>query len=479
MVIGLAVCSLLLAGAWFARKLGMPRFNVVSAFSISWAAMIVVAVVFDGLTDSIADFTWVIVLTAWASLLCGAVVGWAAAGTRDPTLRPPVVIDIRRTTRFHLLFTALFLVYLAIRFMSAWPLISAAGGWEVVLGTGGNANAYRNASLNSALEDSQSSIDGGMLDAVVNYATFIPGMLATYTGAILWRAGRRLLGGAPVILGGALSLLTLQRTSMMIVVLLFVIAVWQLRISGVDIPHARARTKSTEQQVAALPKRQGRFAAIVATVALASVAGWFFVTTTTARTDNSTESGLQASLGEYVIGGLAGINTRSAEGPEWPRVPSDTAGQFDPSPGLGGYTFTGLWTVLDRLGFPVETTRVNLDFTQATMFGQPTITNVVSAVGEFYLDFRLPGVIALSFLLGFGGAFLQRRLQGSRRVALVPLVSFLLTYSFWSFFVAWSSDLRQLIVAAFGGLVLTWAVRARTPKDQSEVVANAFTTGRE
>jgi hypothetical protein len=325
-----------------------------------------------------------------------------------------------------------------------------------VLGTG--ANAYRSASLSLALSDSQEGLSGGFLGPLINYGTFIPGMLATYTGAVLWRGHRRLLGIVPVVFSGFLGLLTLQRTSIMIVLLLFVIAVWQLRLSGVEIETNRKEPSVT----AGAGRRTGRLAALIATLALLGAAGSFLYVTTSARTDQSRGSGVQASIGEYIVGGIAGINTRSANGGAWPLVPADIPGHFDPSPGLGGYTFTGLWTVLQRIGFPVTTTRVNLDFTQATMFGEPTVTNVVSALGEFYLDFRMPGVVILAFLLGFGGAYFQRRLIGSHRVTAIPITSFLLTFSFWSFFVAWSSDLRQLIVAVLGGLALSWVVRART-----------------
>ncbi|PRB08869.1 O-antigen polymerase [Microbacterium sp. MYb64] len=456
MIIGLAVCAVMLAGAWFARKLGMPKFNVVSAFTISWVAMIVIATVFGGLTDPIVEFTWVVILTGWASLFVGAIVGWALGKNRRPEVAAkPIVIDLRRTTRFHVLFTALLAVYLIIRFQSAWPLISAAGGWEAVLGTG--ANAYRSASLSLALSDSQEGLTGGFLGPLINYGTFIPGMLATYTGAVLWRGHRRLLGITPVVLSGFLGLLTLQRTSIMIVLLLFIIAVWQLRLTGVEIATTHKDSSASDSK----RPRTGRFAALVATIALLGAAGSFLFVTTTARTDQSRGSGFQASIGEYVVGGIAGINTRSANAGAWPLIPADIPGHFDPSPGLGGYTFTGLWTVLQRIGFPVSTTRVNLDFTQATMFGDATVTNVVSALGEFYLDFRMPGLVILSFLLGLGGAFFQRRLIGSRRVTSIPITSFLLTFSFWSFFVAWSSDLRQLLVAVLGGLVLSWVVRAR------------------
>lgn len=467
MFIALGVIALMLFGAWLARAMGMPRVNVVSAFTVSWVTMLAIATVGGGVTDVIADFTWVIILTGWASLLVGAILGWQLSRS-SVRQHAPLRIDIRRTFRFHLLFTALFAVYVVIQLVNALPLIEQAGGFQVILTSG--ANSYRAASLQQALGQSQDDLSGGALNSIINYATFIPGTIATYTGAILWKAGRRFIAMSPLLLGGLLGLLTMQRTSIVLVLLLFVIGIWTLRLSGVEVPSAKQRTSRLDQTRA---KPTGRFGAVVAGLGLLAVIGVFLQVTTQARSTEAEGATLQSAIGEYLIGGIAGMNSRSAQGPDWPAVPSDVAGLFDPSPGMGGYTFTGLWSVLSRLGVPVETTRINLDFTQVNLFGEPTITNVVSAFGEFYLDFRLFGVVILSFLLGFFCSLMQGRLQGSQRLALVPAVTFLLTYSFWSFFVAWSSDFRQLLVAMLGGLILTWAVRSRRPDAPDEKFRDA------
>ncbi|MEJ1089344.1 O-antigen polymerase [Microbacterium sp. Mu-80] len=387
----------------------------------------------------------------------GAVIGWAA-GKQSQLPLAPLSIDITRTLRLHYLFSLVFAIYVVFQLSTAWPLIQAAGGISHILSSGGNA--YRAASLNQALADSQVGLSGGIIGPLVNYGTFIIGSLSIYTGAIVWKAGRRLVAIMPLLIGGALGLLTLQRTSIVLVFLLFAVGVWSLSLSGVSIPLApRAGRRAPENRMIRRPRLVRTVASAV--VAL-SVVGGFLYATTSARTSEAAGGSLLSTAGEYVVGGLAGLNSRSAGGPEWAKIPSDVAGVFDPYPGGGGYTFTGLWSVLDRLGLPVETTRVNLDFTPVTLFGESTITNVVSALGEFYLDFRMPGVVILSFLLGFGTAFFQRRMMDSRRVLLVPLVVFLLTFAFWSFFVAWTSDLRQILIAMVGGPILTWAVRYRT-----------------
>lgn len=457
MFTALAVIALMLFGVWIARAVGMPRLNVISAFTLSWVTMLVAATVLGGVTDEIADFTWVIILTGWISLLVGALLGWVfARGTRRQ--HKPLRIDIRRTLRFHVFFTALFAIYVAIQVVNALPLIEQAGGFQAILTSGGNS--YRVASLQQSLGQSQDAFEGGVLNSIINYATFIPGTVATYTGAILWKAGRRFIAMSPILLGGLLGLLTLQRTSIALVLLLFVIGIWMISLSDVEIPHVDAK-RTLQNPRTAPPRRRNRVGTVIGALGLLGIAGIFLQVTTQARSSDVGGSTFQSAIGEYLVGGMAGLNSRSMQGPDWALVPSDVVGMMDPSPGMGGYTFTGLWTVLSRLGFPVETTRVNLDYTQVTLYGEPTVVNVVSALGEFYLDFRILGVIALSFLLGFLCTLLQGRLQGSGQVMLVPAVSFLLTYAFWSFFVAWSSDFRQLLVALLGGAFLTWAVRSR------------------
>lgn len=461
MGVALGICILMLIGVWLGRQLGMPRLNVISAFAASWIVMLLSATILGGVTDLIVGFTWMIILIGWLSLTIGAVLGWHFGKTRGRS-KPPIMIDLRRTTRFHLLFTALFAIYLTTQLASALPLIQAAGGWSAILELG--ANSYRSASLQQSLEVSQTDLSGGLLRSIVNYATFVPGMVSTYTGAILWRFGRRTLALVPIILNGMLSLLMMQRTSIVLAVLLFVIGLIVLSQSQVGIDPSSPEGYSTGWQHTAgpsRPRRPGWFRGLVASATLFGIVGGFLFLTTTART--SGDNGLfRRAVGDYLVGGFAGLNARASAGPDWPPLPSDTPGLFDPSPGMGGYTFTGLWTVLARLGVPVETTRVNLDFTQVTLFGEATLTNVATAFGEFYLDFRMTGVIVLTFLLGFVASSLQAKLVSSQRTPLVPAVAFFLTFSFWSFFVAWTSDFRQLLLAAFGGAILTWAVRSRT-----------------
>ena len=467
MITSLVVCIGMVLVAMLTRGLGLPKLNAVSAFTASWVPMLVVAGVFGGASLGISDLTWTMILTGWASLVIGALAGWLLTGQqRARAPAPAITIDLVRTRKVHLLLTGAFVVYVAIQLTNALPLIARSGGWDAVFSSAGNGsagNAYRYISVQQSVEQSQSDLasDSVFLSAI-NYATFITGTAATYTGAVLWRAGYRITGVLPVAVAAALSLVTLQRTSVVLVCLLFAFGLAALRISGVDIPH-RGGTK--ESLVRRNPYAPGpasrRIRAVVASIVVAAAVAGFLYYATDIRGTTSGTTTFDQQGGVYLVGGVAGLESRNIQGADWPALPGKYPGTTDPSPGIGGYTFSGLWAALYRLGAPVKLTRVNLDFTPVELYGQPTITNNVTALGQFYLDFRWPGLIIVPFLLGWVTSRLQRGLAGSKRIGRVPAVAFLLTISFWSFFGAWLSDVRQLLVAAVGGVVLTWAVQRR------------------
>lgn len=458
-MISIVVCVVMVLVAIYARVLGLPKLNVVSAFTASWVPMLAIAGVFGGASRSISDLTWGMILTGWGSLVIGAFAGWFYASSRATgMLVRATSIDLVRTRKIHLLLTGAFVVYVAVQLVNALPLIAASGGWKVIFSSGGNA--YRNASLQQSLEQSQSALaSNSLVLSAIGYATFIAGTVATYTGAVLWRAGYRLAGVLPVAVAAVLSLVTLQRTSVVLVCLLFFFGLAALRLSGVEILHRGDDEPSRGARNLDAPRGGSRqFGAAVASVAVAAaLVGFLYYATGIRGGRGGTAFGQQ--IGEYLVGGVAGLDSRNLQGADWPALPSEHPGSFDPSPGMGGYNFSGLWAMLSRLGVPVDLTRSNLDFTHVELYGRPTITNVVTAFGEYYLDFRWVGLVMMPFLLGWATSSLQRGLAGSKRIRRVPVVAYLLTISFWSYFVSWFSDLRQLLVAVLGGVVLVWAVR--------------------
>lgn len=470
MVIALLVCIIMVLTAMLARAIGLPKLNVVSAFTASWVPMLTVAGVFDGVSRGLSELTWLMILTAWGCLVAGAFSGWVLTATRK-TLPTSISIDIDivRVRKMHFILTVAFMVYVAFQLTNALPLIASSGGWGTAFSSGGNA--LRNAMLQEALQNSQSTLESNSLIlSVINYGTFVAGTVATYTGAVLWRAGQRFVGILPVVVAAVLSLVTLQRTSVVLVCLLFFFGLAALRLSGTHIPHCRAVSSRRWAPLSSARRPgPGRRRALMATILAAAAVVGFLFTTTDIR-GRPGDSTIDVQIGEYLIGGLAGLNAQNTQGSDWEALPGEQPGTSDPAPGLGGYTFSGLSAVLYRLGVPIELTRVNLNFTRVELYGRPTLTNVVTALGEFYLDFRWAGLVIVPFLLGWATSRLQRRLAGSEQIGTVPVVAYLLTISFWSYFVAWFSDLRQLLVAVLGGAVLTWAVRRRAKTSATSAV---------
>ena len=461
MVITIAVCLAMGLATVLARAFGLPKLNATSVFTMTWVPVLLLAGLFGGVSDPLLELTWSMIILGWLSLVVGTLTGWSKYGKAQlPKPARPVVIDISRTRKMHLLLTCAFVLYVAIQLRNALPLISQSGGWSVIFSSSGNA--YRNASLQQALEQSQSELaSDSVILSLFTYCTFIAGTVATYTGAVLWLGGYRIIGILPVVVAASLSLITLQRTSVVLVALLFIFGVATIRLSKIDVPQRYATQQLDKiRGETAAPRRPQRFRALVAAVCVTTALTAFLYSTTNIR-DGAKDVSIGRQVGEYLVGGVAGLNSHNADGADWIALPGLYPGTSDPSPGLGGYTFSGLWAVLYRLGTPVQLTRVNLNFTPVTLYDQPTLTNVTTAFGEYYLDFRWIGLVAIPFLVGWTTSRLQRKIAGSRTIVAVPAVALLLTISFWSFFVAWFSDFRQLLIAALGGVVLTWAVRRR------------------
>lgn len=325
-----------------------------------------------------------------------------------------------------------------------WPTIASIGGLNAIFDGGGDA--YRQTVVAASVAKAQSGLaEGGIFVAVVTYVLFVFGMSSIFTGAVLWVARYRLLAVLPVILASAISVLTLQRTSVMLSVLLFVFGALAVKWSGVRVKQ-RANRAGRQPIVV-------RFATGVGALA---VVGWFILFLSQSRTRTGASQSIIGTLGQYLIGGLSGLNARNVGGASWSLVPSPTGG-FDPSPGMGGYTFSGLWSVLARIGIPVQQTRVNLNFIPVEQFGKMTMTNVASALGNYYLDFGWAGIILIPFAIALIVTMLQRRaLSGS--VLVVPAVAYLLAVGTWSFFGSWLSDVRLTLLALFGGWILKWAL---------------------
>ncbi|WP_426184745.1 O-antigen polymerase [Microbacterium sp. TWP3-1-2b2] len=458
MEFALLLCFVTIGGLLLTRASRMPLINAVSVATVPWLGSVLVAVWFGGVTDGILDLTWIMLLASWLATIVGALIGWAWRGGPqvEENVRPN--IDIANLRSKHMILIGVLAAYVATQFLTMWPTIQSVGGLGAIFD--GAGDVYRRAVIDDALSKAQSGLgEGGLLAAGLNYVLFIVGMSSLFTGSVLWVARYRLAAIVPVALSSAISILTLQRTSVVLSVLLFTFGVFAVKWSGVDLER---RAKGARRR-SALP---GIFAGLVALGA----AAWFMVFLSGTRGGKAEERGIVTTFAEYLLGGLAGLNARNAQGADWAPLPAEGGG-LDPTLGMGGYTFGGLWSVLARLGFPVEQTRYNLNFTPVNLFGEATITNVAGALGEYYLDFRWAGIIVISAALAFLTATFQRRLLRDGSMVVIPALAFLLTVGAWSFFGSWFSDLRLILLAVLGGLILKWAISG-TKKGHHERAAS-------
>lgn len=442
------LCVVIICALLITRAMRLPVINAVSAYSAPWLIGIVVAVWFGGISDRVLDLTWGMLLVSFLATALGAWVGWAwpARNTRglgvDPS--PPVALESLRSK--HRILTWVLACSVAIQFITTWPSIQSFGGLSAVFDGGGNA--YRQAAIADSLEKAQSEAGaGGIGMAIVTYALFIVGMSSLFTGAVLWVQRFRVAAVMPVVLSSAISVLTLQRTSVVLSALLFGFAIVAVKWSGVAVQQ-RAPKRAL--------RRKSKISGIIAGFAAMAGAVWFLVFLSGSRGQTGGQSVL-ATFGDYMLGGLAGLNARNSQGGDWAPLRALDGGS-DPSPGMGGYTFGGLWSFLERLGVPLEQTRFNLDFTRVTIFGERTITNVASALGEYYLDFRWWGILVIPAALGFLISRLQRHVLRDGAIGFIPALAYLLTVAVWCFFGSWFSDVRLMLLAVLGGYILKWAM---------------------
>lgn len=335
----LIYAAVMLGLAWMAWRLRMPAVNGVTAFVAPWTIALLIADFPGVLGNRLSDTTWLMIWCASLALVVGVLSGWVLVGLGklDQSSNRLRTIEARRLVTWHLWFVALLAGYIALQVARLLPVFSSAGGWEALFT--GNGSELKAALVDAAALSARESFGPvGLVLAAVGYALFF-GNLSLFTGAILWRAGRPLLGAIPIGLSAIYSLVTLQRTTFIVAVLVM-FACWTIANRGIKSAVWRNLLRPRTW-----PKKSIMAGATIAAVGAATVLYPLIVR----NTGTSNPVGLK-SIANYLVSGVSGLNVRI---PQW--TPPVVDGVEWAIPGYGSYTFSGFFNILDRLGLPVPT----------------------------------------------------------------------------------------------------------------------------
>lgn len=441
------------------KHLGMPWVNVLTAFCFPWSLVVFVASIPGVVGPTIQPTTWLMVWVSLVSVILGTFVGWFLTGDRTSWIRIATearTLDRRRLIKLHWFTVVTYATYWAIQISALLPVVLRVGGWGAIFSSSGNA--YRSASIQASIANAQETLaSGSILSATIGYVLYAIGGLSLFTGALLWQRRTRVLAVMPLALAGGYSLLTLQRTTAIIVTIVFIVSVISIRWTGVTLVNGTKPPKLTAQS--------GRFSAI--SVFIASIVGLAAVIfiPLQLRTAGTTKASGLASLVQYFLGGLAGLNSRNTSNPNWLLPPGSTTASWAATNGWGAYTFHGIFSILNRLGLPVPTAPVNLDYYPVQFFGQSTITNVGTALTNAYLDAGWVGIAVLLIVLGIAGATFQKRILTIHSFASIPVFSYIITMTFWTFFGSGFGDPRLMLTCFIAGPILNRSLVSRSRSD--------------
>lgn len=425
----------------FAR---MPWLNPITALVGPWLTVMLLASLPGALTPALTPGLWTLMLTGFMGTAVGALFGWFVGDTREigSLVRPKV--EIVRVARFHKILSAGLAVYGIVQAIDAWPILQRLGGVQAIFSpSAALGNEYKYQYSQDRLETTSAALDGStFLTGSLGYILFL-GHISLFTGAVLWRSGRRVLASVPLVVAAGYSLFSLQRTSFFMCFLIFATTVVYTKTLQVERGVVSPKKKTN--------RGSGRLAAVIVGCVLLVPVLLYPIQQRNNATQNST--GLQ-SLAQYLLSSIAGLNQRIDPNFRIAAPPAEISGAVAPQEGWGAYSFTGLYTLLKRAGVPVPVAPHAFDYYSAEIFGLPFSTNTGTSFLNFYLDFGWVGVAIMPFTMGLlASVALRHFLRG--KIAALPYLVVLIVSIIWSFFVnALFGDFRYLYLTIIASIVL-------------------------
>lgn len=438
MVFAVGIAVVALVGLNLAQRGGLRGVNAISLFSFPWIFMLVLASFPGVLASEPSAKFWYFPILALLGVQAGTLLGGILGSGRSPVPRRAQardrVRDLRLLKWFHILFFSMLCGYVLYQADQLAEVVAEVGGWGEVFGA--SALEFKHAQAESRVATISGGLgSGGILGGVMNYALFL-GHASVFTGAVLWARGSRVFALLPLLPAAVYSLISMQRTSFTMVLLLFMLSV---------IAITQSRAKAVVRKV-----KLGRM--ILVTLIGGIAAGVLLVPLALRNEGSNNSTGVQ-SLIEYVLSGVVGLNERLGASGQDPYAPPLESGYPSDIPGLGAHTFTGFFTLLRRFGIEVPAAPHALDYTPAPIAGNMFGTNTATGLIDYWFDFYWLGVFVIPLVFAFFATVAQRRLQAGELGA-VPYFAFFGVALLWSFFVnAIVSDPRYFMVAIVGSII--------------------------
>jgi len=441
--------TIALAAHSFLVRQGYPRINAVSAWSVPWLTALVLLSI-PGMSEPALGL---LSIEMAALGIFGISVGAVTVAIIRPVARsahhlyglddvPTSVVKSR-----HRILVVILALFVTFDMWRQYPVFSSLGGFAGIWSS--NGSSFRQQVSILRLDELNSDVN--FVQSVTGYLLFL-GLGSLITGAILWRRGETLLAGLPLALLAVRSLLTLERTSFVIGAIVFAACV---SILNTQDPLRQQRSR--------------RYRRFVPAVSILAVLGAVLLLPLTIRNKGTGNATGVQSLTQYIVSGLAGLNIKNMNGLEWALPYSPVTDVVGTQPGLGSYTFGGWFQIANRLGLSVPPPTGAKDFAMAAWGNAGYATNILTSIGDFYLDFMLPGVFLLPIILASLATWLQWRSISWHYTSLLP-ASLAVAGLAWGFFgnSVWS-DIRYGFVAVLAPLTL--GRLRRTPPDSPAVGA--------
>lgn len=456
LIVGLV---LLAAAAAMVRYL-RPRLTVASVFATVWGVLLLI----QGLVSPITQGIPGPVLVAVASGALATIVGTASVqvfrlrqGVTVP--RAPLMIGhqaLRMLTAGHFVLSAMLLGYVVAQILAMAPYVEQAGGFLALLTPGSGAARELKGAL-AANANSGEPFGGSIGAGILSYGLYM-GNASLFTGGVLGALGRRWIALIPLALNAAFSLVTFQRTSFIVAVLL-IVGTWIIARPLVSRPD------ELERDVEGQPRKRLPRRRILAWAGGAVAGAIVLLVPIQLRNSSTGDSAGLLSLGQYAFGSIAGFGARLSSTGEF--IAPLLNGVPAITPGFGAYTFTKGLGVLSKLGFPVTEVPYTYDYYSTEIFGRDFSTNTATLLYDFILDGGMWWLVSFLVLFAAAATWLQTAPRVSVRLVSLPLVAFALATIAWSFFVGTLlRDSRNILVALVAALLLSVWLRTDSARQR-------------